>query len=267
MVKENIILCVDNSEYMRNGDYSPTRMEAQTSALNLICGARTQNNPETQVGILTMAGKTPIVHVSLTTNLGKLLNCLNSIPIFGKINFSNSIKVALLALKRRTTDQSQQCARRIISFIGSPIIETQEEIQNLALNLKKNNISIDVVNFCGESDAYVGNSTKLDSFINTINSNNGEKLSTYINVTLGPHILSNILLGTSLFPSDGGRNTSSGSGFGDEFGAEDDPELQMVLRMSAEEERKRLEKQKKGYFFFYYYNNNNIIIIIINNKI
>jgi len=84
-----------------------------------------------------MAGKTPIVQVSLTTNLGKLLNCLTTLQILGKINFSNSIKVALLALKRRTTDQSQQGARRIIAFVGSPILETQEELESLALVFKE----------------------------------------------------------------------------------------------------------------------------------
>lgn len=36
------MICVDNSEWMRNGDYSPTRLQAQADAVNLICGAKTQ---------------------------------------------------------------------------------------------------------------------------------------------------------------------------------------------------------------------------------
>lgn len=36
------MICVDNSEWMRNGDYSPSRFHAQADAVNLICGAKTQ---------------------------------------------------------------------------------------------------------------------------------------------------------------------------------------------------------------------------------
>lgn len=47
---------LDNSEWMRNGDYVPSRLEAQHDATNLLCGTKTQSNPESTVGILTMAG-------------------------------------------------------------------------------------------------------------------------------------------------------------------------------------------------------------------
>ena len=36
------MVCMDNSEWMRNGDYTPTRFQAQADAINLICGAKTQ---------------------------------------------------------------------------------------------------------------------------------------------------------------------------------------------------------------------------------
>jgi 26S proteasome regulatory subunit N10 len=42
---------------MRNGDYTPTRLEAQNDAVNLIFSAKTQANPENTVGLMTMAGK------------------------------------------------------------------------------------------------------------------------------------------------------------------------------------------------------------------
>jgi hypothetical protein len=51
---------IDNSEYMRNSDYVPTRFEAQHDAVNLVAGSKTQIHPENTVGILCMAsnGKT-----------------------------------------------------------------------------------------------------------------------------------------------------------------------------------------------------------------
>ncbi|GMF34818.1 unnamed protein product [Phytophthora lilii] len=42
---------------MRNGDYIPSRLEAQHDAANLLCGTKTQANPESTVGVLAMAGK------------------------------------------------------------------------------------------------------------------------------------------------------------------------------------------------------------------
>jgi 26S proteasome regulatory subunit N10 len=76
-----------------------------------------------------------------------------------------------LALKRRSTDQSQNGARRIIAFVGSPLQESEEELENLANKLKKNNISIDVVNF-GEEKL---NTKKLELFINISNGEGDEK--------------------------------------------------------------------------------------------
>ena len=46
---------VDNSEYMRNGDYVPTRLQAQQDAVNTICRFKLRSNPENNVGLLTLA--------------------------------------------------------------------------------------------------------------------------------------------------------------------------------------------------------------------
>jgi len=36
------MICVDNSEWMRNGDYPPSRFEAQADAFAILCAAKTQ---------------------------------------------------------------------------------------------------------------------------------------------------------------------------------------------------------------------------------
>ena len=36
MVLESTVICVDNSEYMRNGDFVPTRLLAQQVGVNII---------------------------------------------------------------------------------------------------------------------------------------------------------------------------------------------------------------------------------------
>ncbi len=46
MPLEASFICIDNSNFMRNGDFAPSRMEAQLDAVNLLSGAKTQSNPE-----------------------------------------------------------------------------------------------------------------------------------------------------------------------------------------------------------------------------
>ena len=36
MTLESTVICVDNSEYCRNGDYAPTRLLAQRDAINMV---------------------------------------------------------------------------------------------------------------------------------------------------------------------------------------------------------------------------------------
>jgi 26S proteasome regulatory subunit N10 len=50
-------MVIDNSEYMRNGDYQPTRFDAQADAVNTVFQTKTDANPENTVGIMTMANK------------------------------------------------------------------------------------------------------------------------------------------------------------------------------------------------------------------
>ena len=57
MPLEATMLIIDNSEYIRNGDYQPTRYEAQSDAVTTVFQTKIDSNPENTVGIMTMAGK------------------------------------------------------------------------------------------------------------------------------------------------------------------------------------------------------------------
>lgn len=50
-------ISIDNSESMRNGDFSPSRFEAQQDAVNLIARSKMNSNRENSVGLLSTAGK------------------------------------------------------------------------------------------------------------------------------------------------------------------------------------------------------------------
>lgn len=45
----------DNSDYQRNGDYFPTRLNAQKDGINLVCLTKIRSNPENNVGLLTLS--------------------------------------------------------------------------------------------------------------------------------------------------------------------------------------------------------------------
>lgn len=57
MPLEATVIVIDNSEYMRNGDYVPTRFEAQSDAVTTVFGHKVDSNPENTVGLMSMAGK------------------------------------------------------------------------------------------------------------------------------------------------------------------------------------------------------------------
>lgn len=69
-----------------------------------------------------------------------------------------------LALKHRQNKNQKQ---RIIVFVGSPIEEDEKSLVKLGKKLKKNNVAVDIVNFGEEAE----NTTKLDAFVQAINSN------------------------------------------------------------------------------------------------
>jgi 26S proteasome regulatory subunit N10 len=89
---------------MRNGDYSPTRFEAQMDAVNLLFSAKTQSNPENTVGLVSMGGKTPQLLVTLTNQVGKVLAASHNVKLTGfsyerltstgSISLANGLQVA-----------------------------------------------------------------------------------------------------------------------------------------------------------------------------
>lgn len=233
MVLEATVIVLDNSEWMRNGDYTPTRLEAQNDAVNLIFNSKRQSHPENTVGLLTMAGKSPQVLVTLTEDAGKILTALHGVCIAGNPMLASGMQVAQLALKHRQNKNQKQ---RIVTFVGSPIAEAEKDLVRLGKKLKKNGIAVDIVSF-GEAGANVA---KLEAFLAAVNNNDNSHLVT---VPPGPHILSDILISSAVVQGeDGAGGAGMGGGGGAfEFGVDPtlDPELAMALRLSMEEENAR----------------------------
>lgn len=90
------MIVVDNSESSRNGDYTPTRYDAQSDAVNIIFQNVVQGNPESSVGLMSMGGKGPEVLATLTTDQGKILEGLHQTKkkIRGSAHVSTGIQIA-----------------------------------------------------------------------------------------------------------------------------------------------------------------------------
>ncbi|CAN6620926.1 26S proteasome regulatory subunit Rpn10p [Trichomonascus vanleenenianus] len=237
MVLEATMIVIDNSEYTRNGDYTPTRFQAQVDAVHLIFTAKTQSNPESTVGLMTMGGQGPQVLATLTTDFGSILSGCHETSIHGSTHLATSIQIAGLALKHRQNKAQRQ---RVIAFVGSPIKEDVKELVKLAKKMKKNSIAVDFVNFGEEGD----NTEKLEKFIEGVNSNDNSHLVT---VPPGPRLLSDMLASSAIINEDGGEGAGMGGGEGDLYGdmGVNDPELALALKLSLEEEKARQDRERK----------------------
>lgn len=240
MVLESTMICVDNSDYMRNGDFLPTRLQAQQDAVNLVCHSKTRSNPENNVGLLTLANTVEVL-ATLTSDVGRILSKLHRVQPRGNINLLTGIRIAHLALKHR---QGKNHKMRIVVFVGSPINTDEKELVKLAKRLKKEKVTCDVVSFGEDSD----NNPLLTTFVNTLNGkDNTSGGSHLVSVPAGGCVvLSEALISSPLIGGDGAGPSGSGlSPF--EFGVDpnEDPELALALRVSMEEQRQRQEEESR----------------------
>jgi 26S proteasome regulatory subunit N10 len=92
-----------------------------------------------------MAGTSPQVLTTPTTNFGPLLAGLHETKIKGSIRLGTAISVAMLALHHRANKSQRQ---RVIVLICSDIDtakdakDTEKELIKLAKRCKKNNVSV-----------------------------------------------------------------------------------------------------------------------------
>lgn len=229
-----VLFSVDTSEYMRNGDFIPSRLQAQQDAVSLVCHAKLRSNPENNVALLTLGGH-PQVLTTLTTDVGRLLSKLHQVQTTGEMNFITGIKTAHLALKHR---QGKNHKMRIVAFVGSPVSTDEKELVRVAKKLKKEKVNVDIVNF-GEE---VLNTDKLQSFIKIL-----DGTASHIVTVPSGSLLSDALFSSPVVLGEDGSGAANLGTSGFEFGIDpnEDPELALALRVSMEEQRQRQEEEAR----------------------
>ena len=245
------MILMDCSQYMRNGDYIPSRLAAQQDAANMLVTAKTQSHQESTVGI--SAGTELLV--SPTLDVGIILRAVRSVQLSGRAesDITAALSVASLALKHRRNKNGSQ---RIVLFVGTPVAADAKQLQKAGRQLKKNNVAIDVVAL-GEIEE---NEAKLQELVDAANGRSDDSERTCHLVAVPPGVLPSDVIASSPVIGGGvgafaaqaaaagafgpGDDGGLGSAFAD-FGGVDpnmDPELAMALRVSMEEERSRQER-------------------------
>ena len=168
---------MDNSEWMRNGDYAPTRHGAQYDMTSMLISAKLRVNHESTVGVLTMAGTGINVLASPTNDQAQLYSGLHGIPLAPKCNFAAGIQVAMLALKHR---ENKKGGQRVILIVGSPVDYDEKKLVKVGKQLRKNNVALDVITI-GENSS---NEEKLSKLIEAVNKDDNSRL---VSVPAGTH--------------------------------------------------------------------------------
>ena len=216
----------------------------------MLCAAKIGGNPESTVGLLSMAGRSARILVTSTRDLGQVFTCMHDVKVDGTSDIISGIQKAQLALKHR---QNMMQRQRIVVFVSSPIEVTTEKLVALAKKLKKNSVAVDIVNIGSEGE----NEAKVNAFIESVN-NNDNSNALHIPATT-PNLADTFMTSGVVVDRDAQNATpaaaAGGAGAADggnanefPFGVDpaQDPELAMVLRMSMEEERLRLEQLKRA---------------------
>jgi len=230
---EATMIIVDNSDWARNGDFFPTRWEAQEEAANIVAQAKCQENVESAVGLMLMAGRQADILVTPLSDPGRILTSFENVKLGGYCHLSTALQIAQLSLKHRLNKNQKQ---RIIVFVASPIREDEKSLEALGKKLKKNGVAVDVVNLeTGDAEQ----NQKLQKLVEAVNSSDN---SHYVEANAGIQQLSDFLISTPVLSS--GEGGAIG-GIGNEFGGSMDPELEMAIRISLEEEKERLRKKEE----------------------
>lgn len=227
------IICLDNSEYMRNGDITPSRLGAQQEAAMKQVN-KYLTNPESTVGILQMAGEYPKVLLALGNNRFSIRATLAGCKISSKpLQLIKSMKKAQLAVKKRSDDDHGD--RSLIVFVGSPLKVDEDEFLALAARFKKTNLGVTFINFAGEK-ALASNQVLLQKFVEAVDQDQNSRL---VSVPPGPHILSDMI------QQEFAENNNAGpTAMMDDDGM--DADLAAALRLSLMEHQQAQQAQQGG---------------------
>jgi len=93
MSLEATMILLDNSYYAVNGDYYPTRWDAQKDAVSLLSTGKYNAHPESIVGVGLLAGPHTLL-TAPTDEQSKIMASLHNVDLRGSVELSTRISIA-----------------------------------------------------------------------------------------------------------------------------------------------------------------------------
>ncbi|KAH0791553.1 26S proteasome regulatory subunit rpn10-related protein [Histomonas meleagridis] len=144
MATKAVIMLIDNSSPTINGDFYPSRIEAQKVAVDRLSQHYLDLNLNSQIAIATIGSDEFGIRSSFTSSKEKLEQALQNISTGGKILIEKGVRSAFLSLNHCGSNVEE---KHIIIFIGSIHDLTKEKAQKLNREANQKQIILDVVVF------------------------------------------------------------------------------------------------------------------------
>ena len=140
---EAVAFVLDASQYMRNGNLSPSRLYQQRATAEFLIRGKIHSNME-NVCSVTAAANTPVLLCPMTHEERHLINAVQQCKESDGFDLVKGIMQARLAVKHR---QKRQQTPSIICFIGSPFIRgtpeaTEKALRSVAKMLRKESVGL-----------------------------------------------------------------------------------------------------------------------------
>lgn len=211
-----VAILIDNSATSINGDFYPSRLQAQILTAVRYSQFLFSGNQNSQVAIGTLSHMEPGIRMSFTNSYQKIENSLNNITSSGNIDFLKGIKCALLALHHCNPNESLK--KRILAFIGGENDITEKNAKYILTLLSKECVALDLV-LLGNN---ISNKNVLEEIVSSIPIN---LHSNFLNVIHSNTVLSDDVLSSSIGPGQNSKVLLS------EY-AKKDPDLLAAIGMS-----------------------------------
>lgn len=210
-----IIMLLDNTATSINGDFSPTRLDAQKICVDRLVQYFLRNCDVSQIGIGTLGSDNYTIITSLTSRMDSILRSLQNIS-FTKNNYlrlTKGIGSALLALR---TAAPQAKRHRIIAFLAENHDMTLNNLEYMIGITNAGNAAIDII-MLGDG---VNNVDILENYISLIH-----QRSQLIRFEPGTNILADLVLASDIGISELDRS----------IGFDEDPEIALAMKISRDE--------------------------------
>ncbi|MEN2498232.1 MAG: Ssl1-like [Marteilia pararefringens] len=222
---------------MNNEDLGNSRFYYQHYAVERLCQQKFQLNFENRISLFDMSREQFLAHN--VKAMPQILKAIHKMEAKSSPDLLYALNTGLLALKHRPDPNSRQ---RLVFFVGASAqisIEDQLEMLHLAKQIKRQKISIDIVNIGIESKS----AEFLKEFVEAASNPESDLCSFFLfdhQEKLSEFNTSKVIRHHMSSSNSGNQNGGSGGGIDLDV---DDPQLALALKLSLEDQMQEAKRQ------------------------